>query len=686
MAKESGVARDTKRETILTTTNIRTLGSAIEERRRKRIAVLPLTNIGPDSEDEYFADGLTEELISTLSKITSFRVIARTSIMRYKKNTTKTISEIGKELGVHTIVEGSVRKSGKKLRVSAHLVDVKSEERKWSREYDREIEDVFQIQTDIAKKIAEALRVRILREEKNAIEKESTKIPEAYNEYLSGRYYWNQRTEEGLKKAIAHFEKALLEDPHFALAHTGISDSCAQLAWFEFLAPKEAFPKAREHAEKALVIDNHLAEAHTSLGLVMFQYDRNWSAAEKEFRRAIELNPNYAPAHQFFADYLKALGRFDEALFEMKQAHEIDPLSLAINTGIGHVLYLSRKYDLAIEQYRKSVQMDPTFVQARLWFGRPYLQKRMYKEAIQELEEAVKLSGGSNISLAVLGHAYASAGNEGEARNILETLLERSKGRYVPSYWIALVHIGLDDKEKAFEWLERAYEDRSSWLVWMKVEPRFDSLRSEKRFDSLLERMGLAYVTSSQIIGEKRKLAAIVFTDIVGYTALAQRDEALALELLKEEELVIRRILSKYDGKEIKTIGDSFLIEFPSALDATSFAIEIQSVFRERNSKLSDDKRKLELRIGIHLGDVVHREGDMFGDAVNVASRIQPLAQAGGICISQQVYDHVWNKLGEQYQFLEAGNQTLKNVRLPLAVYQIVLPGSAAKESIEATG
>ncbi|MDH2900891.1 MAG: adenylate/guanylate cyclase domain-containing protein [archaeon] len=652
-------------------------GPVAEEKHRQRIAVLPLTNISPDTADEYFADGLTEELISTLSKIAAFRVIARTSVMRYKKNTTKTIAEIGQELGVSTIVEGTVRKVGNKLRVSAHLVDVKSEERKWSRDYDREIENVFEIQTDIAKKIAESLKVRIIRAEKSAIEKESTKIPQAYNDYLNGRYYWNQRTEEGLKKAIEYFEKALSQDQHFALAHTGISDSYALLAWFEFLSPKEAFPKARTHAEKALVIDNELAEAHTSLGLVMFQYDHNWYAAEKEFRKAIELNPNYAPAHQFYADYLKALGRFDEALLEMKQAHEIDPLSLAISTGIGHVLYLSRQYDLAIEQYRKSVQMDPTFVQARLWFGRPYLQKGMFQEAINELEEAVKLSGDSNISLAVLGHAHASAGNKAEAQKILHNLLERSKSRYVPSYWIALVYIGLDDKEKAFEWLERAYEDRSSWLVWMKVEPRFDILRSDSRFDSLLARMGLAGVLSSPPgSAEKRSLAAIVFTDIVGYTALAQKDEALALELLKEEELIIRRIISEYNGREIKTIGDAFLIEFPSALDATSFAIEMQNAFRERNSKQSEDKRKLMLRIGIHVGDVVHREGDVFGDAVNVASRIQPLSQPGGICVSQQVYDHVWNKLDDRYRFIEAGRPSLKNVRLPLAIYEIVLSES----------
>ena len=641
-----------------------------------RIAVLPLANIGSLSEDEYFADGLTEELISTLSKIGAFRVIARTSIMRYKK-TSKTIAKIGQELAVSAIVEGTVRKAGTKLRVSAHLVNVKTEERIWSRDYDREIENTFEIQTDIAKKIADALKVRLLHEEKNAIEKESTKIPQAYNLYLNGRYYWNQRTDEGLKKAINYFEKALAVDPNFTLAYTGISDSYAQLAWFEFMSPREAFPRAKENAEKALKVDDKSAEAHTSLGLVLFQYDHNWSAAEKEFRKAIELNPNYAPAHQFFADYLKALGRFDEALFEMNQAQEIDPLSLAINTGIGHVLYLSRQYDLAIEQYHKSVRMDPTFVQARLWFGRPYLQKGMYEEAIRELEEAVKLSGGSNISLAVLGHAYASAGKKLEAEKILNQLFDRSKGLYVPSYWIALVFIGLSDKEKAFEWLERAYQDNSSWLVWMNVEPRFDILRLDKRFDSFLVKMGLAGTHSTRSVDEKRSLAAIVFTDIVGYTALAQRNETLALELVREEETIVRTILSKHSGREIKTIGDAFLIEFSSALDATNFAIEVQNHFRDRNNLKSNEEGKILLRIGIHVGDVVHREDDVFGDAVNIASRIQPLAQPGGICISQQVYDHVWNKLDERYQLEVAGKVSLKNVRLPLSVYEITFSTSS---------
>jgi tetratricopeptide (TPR) repeat protein len=309
--------------------------------------------------------------------------------------------------------------------------------------------------------------------------------------YLEGRHFLNTRTQNGLNTAIERFEKALEKDSQYALAYTGVADSYAVLALLEFIPPKDAFPKARKAAEKALDIDNRLPEAHTSLGLVMFQYDWDWEGAEKEFKRAIELNPSYAPAHQFYADLLKSQGRFDDALAEMGHAQALDPLSLAINTGVGHVLYLSRQYDPAIEQYQKAIKLDPEFVQARLWFGRPYLQKRMYKEAIAELNHAVTLSGGSTISLAMLGHAYAASGNKKEAEKINEKLTERSKHHYVPSYWIAMLRIGFGDKDESLTWLERAFQERSSWLVWAGVEPRFDTLRSDPRFASLMAKMKL---------------------------------------------------------------------------------------------------------------------------------------------------------------------------------------------------
>ncbi|MCI4335997.1 MAG: tetratricopeptide repeat protein [Thermoplasmata archaeon] len=456
-----------------------------------RIAVLPLTNISPEPKDEFLADGLTEELISVLSRVPGTRVIARTSAMRYKA-TTKGIAEIARELRVSNILEGSVRRDGQKLRVAVQLIDAHSEEHIWSAEYDRELSDIFSIQRDIARRVAKALRLHFRRSEQLSLERRSTPDIDAYTLYLEGRFRWNQRTEADLEAAIQLFEKAISKDPTFSLAHAGRADAYSSLALLEFLPPSDAFPKARASAEEALRIDPNLAEAHSALGLVRFQYEREFAGAERELRRGIELNPNYPAAHQFYADYLKALGRFDEALKEMGRALELDPVSLAINTGLGHVLYLSRQYDRAIEQYRSALALDPDFVQAHLWFGRPYLEKGMFDEAIRELRIAVELSKGSTISLAVLAHALASAGRSPEAREILTKLLDRARTSYLPSYWIALIFTGLGETDAAMTWLERAAQERSSWLVWIKVEPRFDALRPLPRFQSLLSRLGLS--------------------------------------------------------------------------------------------------------------------------------------------------------------------------------------------------
>jgi TolB-like protein/Tfp pilus assembly protein PilF len=462
-----------------------------------RIAILPFRNISPDSRDEFLADGLTEELISVVSRVPSARVIARTSAMRYK-GTTKGIAEISRELQVAAVLEGSVRKDGQKLRITAQLIDSRTEEHLWSADYDRELSDIFTIQRDIAGRIAKALKLQLRRSEQLAIERRATSDIDAYTLYLEGRFKWNQRSEVALNDAVELFQKAIAKDPTFALAHSGLADAYSTLALLEFLPPSDAFPKARNSAEAALRIDPNLAEAHSSLGLVKFQYEREYAAAEKELQKGIELNPNYPTAHQFYADYLKAMGRFDEALKEMGRALELDPVSLAISTGLGHVLYLSRQYDRAIEQYRSALKLDPDFVQAHLWFGRPYLEKWMFDEAIGELQKAVELSKGSTISLAVLGHALASAGRGAEARAILTKLLDRARTTYLPSYWIALIYTGLGETDQAMAWLERAAQERSSWLAWIKVEPRFDGLRALPRFQALLARLGLAFGSTDE--------------------------------------------------------------------------------------------------------------------------------------------------------------------------------------------
>jgi TolB-like protein/class 3 adenylate cyclase/Tfp pilus assembly protein PilF len=455
---------------------------------RDRVAILPLANISPDQADEYFADGMTEELISSVSRTKGLRVIARTSVMRYK-GSDKSIAEIGRELNVGSVLEGSVRKAGNKVRISVQFVDTSNEEPRWSQDYDREIEDVLEIQSDIAQKVAEALREHVLGATLSPEREKVTRDPEAYLNYLRGRQFWNRRTEASLKRAISFFEEALRIDSNYANAYTGLADSYATLALLEFMAPREAYPKAREAAEKALSLDPQLAEAHTSLGLIKFQYDWSWAEAEKELKEAIGINPNYPPAHHFYADLLKALSRFEAALSEIEKAQELDPLSLAINIGVGHVLYLSSQYDSAIEQYKRAVELDPEFMITHVWFGRPYLEKGMYQEAISELEKAVRLSGESTLALAMLGHGLASAGRKEEALHIIEKLKERSKSQYVPSYWMAVIYNGFRDRDQVLHWMRKAFEERSSWLVWSNVEPRFAWLRNDPEFASLLKEM-----------------------------------------------------------------------------------------------------------------------------------------------------------------------------------------------------
>jgi class 3 adenylate cyclase/TolB-like protein/cytochrome c-type biogenesis protein CcmH/NrfG len=645
-------------------------GPSIAPGGSHRLAVLPLTSISTGPKDDYFVDGMTEELISTLSKITGLKVIARTSAMHYK-GTDKTVAQVASELAVRSVVEGSVRRSGRALRIAVRLIDASTQEEIWAGSYDRELKDIFAIQHDIAQRIGRALKLRLVPRVGRAREGASTPEVNAHDLYLQGRFQWNLRTEAGLRASIGLFERAIEKDRTFALAFCGIADAWAQIGWLEFTAPTEAFPKAREAAEKALAIDDHLAEAHASLGFVRFLHERDWEATETELQRAIALNPSYPIGHQFYADYLKAMGRLDEALAEMKVALDLDPLSMAVNTGLGHVLYLARDFDAAIEQYQKALQIDPTFGPAHLWFGRPYLQKGMYDEAIAEIQQAVASSGRSTISLAVLAHAYASAGRPIEARKLLDELLERSRTRYLPSYWLALVFTGLGDSDQAMVWLERAYEERSSWLLWIKVEPRFDGLRSDPRFVSLLRRMRLEKdpPTGSPRISADRRLAAIMFTDMVGFTKVAQHDEPKALRLLEEHRSLLRPIFASRGGREVKTIGDGFMVEFASAVESVRCAVEIQAAMAQRNSSRTPEER-FQLRVGIHVGDVISERSDLLGDGVNIASRIEPLARPGGICITGPVWDQIRNKVDVHVEKLRA--VSLKHVSTPIDVYRVL--------------
>jgi class 3 adenylate cyclase/tetratricopeptide (TPR) repeat protein len=466
------------------------VGAALEKTSANRVAILPFSNISPEAADEYFADGMTEELIAVVSQTRGLHVIARTSMMRYK-GVSKPIAEIGRELRAGTVLEGSVRKAGDQIRISVQLIDAASEEPRWSQTYDRKLQDVFSIQSDIAGKVAEALREHVMAGQQPLNASTTTRSTKSYINYLRGRQLWNRRTEPDLRQAITFFEAALRADPAFARAYTGLADTYAVLALLEFMAPRQAFPRAREAVDHALALDADLVDAHTSLALIHFQYDWDWERAEAEFRRAIEIHPGYAPAHQFYADLLKARGRLAEAIAQINQARELDPLSLAINTAVGHVYYLDRQYDRAIQQYQHAVDLDPGFMATHLWFGRPYLEKGLYTDALRELETAVQLSGQSTVALAMLGHGLASAGHTSEAFGILEQLTERAKQHYVPSYWIAVIYNGLHDRDQVIAWLRKAFEERSSWLVWSNVEPRFDWIRSDPDFAALMREMKL---------------------------------------------------------------------------------------------------------------------------------------------------------------------------------------------------
>ncbi len=458
----------------------------------KSIAVLPFDNISPDPENEYFSDGLTEEIITHLSKIRSLKVISRTSIMRYK-GIKKPLREIAAELGVQHILEGSVRKYGNDLRIAAQLIDAIPDVHLWAETYRGKLEDVFAIQEKVAGEIVEALKLTLSPQEQKNLEKRQTENPEAYQLYLLGRFWWNKRTEEGMKKGIAFFNQAIEKDPEYALPYVGLADAHILLGVYGYLPFREVMPKAEKATLKAQKLDSTLAEAHASLAHFKMLYEWDWAGGEKAFLRTFELNPNYAAAYLWYSLTLSALGRLDEALAAIKRARELDPLSLIINTDVGLVQYLARRYDLAIEEFRKTLEIDPNFYVAHVLLGRAWVQVGNFDEATSELQKALELSGGSTLVLATRGYVYARAGRKAEALAVQEKLEEISKERYVSPYTQALLSTGLGETERAFEWLERALEERCLWAVHTPIagDPVFDPLRPDPRFSALLRRVGL---------------------------------------------------------------------------------------------------------------------------------------------------------------------------------------------------
>jgi TolB-like protein/Tfp pilus assembly protein PilF len=461
-------------------------------RDRRSVAVLPFVNLSVDPENEYFSDGVTEDIITHLCKISDLKVISRHSVMQFKEKA-HSLREIGQDLGVATILEGSVRRAADRVRITAQLVDVQTDEHIWAEMYDREFTDIFAIQSDVAIRIAGALEATLSPAVRALIEKEPTGSLDAHNSYLLGTFYWNKRTEEGFRRALEHFEEAIEEDSSHALAHVGVADCYNLLPFYGDAHPGQAHPKAKSAALRALELDDTLAEAHTSFAFVETWYDWDWSVAEAEFKRALALNPGYARAHHWCAWYHTIRGELDEAVARVTRARELDPLSLIINTDVGDLFYYSRRYDEALEQQRKTVNMDPSFWPAHVNLGRAFVQKELYQEAIDSFHKAIDLSKGHPSGVGVLGYAYAVCDMRSDSLDMLDKLEELSTRVNVPSYLRAMIYAGLGDKGQAFAWLERAHNERdSAWLIYyLKADPWADSLREDARFTRLLESMGL---------------------------------------------------------------------------------------------------------------------------------------------------------------------------------------------------
>jgi TolB-like protein/DNA-binding winged helix-turn-helix (wHTH) protein len=456
----------------------------------RSLAVLPLANFSSDSSQEYFADGMTEELITDLGQISALRVISRTSVMPYK-GVNKPLPQIGRDLDVQAIVEGSVFRSGDRVRISVQLIRVPADEHLWAQSYEGDLRDALALQHQVAQAIADQIRVTVSRQERVTLKKSKPVNAEAYDSYLKGRYYWNMRTAEGLTQAIEFFKRSIAADPSNAEAYSGLADSLALAADWKYglLAPAEAFPQAKAAADEAVALDDSLAEAHTSLAFVLDLYYWDWDAAEKEYRRAIELNPSYAMAHHWYSWHLFVMGHNAEALFEMRRGENLDPLSLIIRADLADALIVAHYYDEAVQQCERTMALDPRFGTGYFQMGQALVQKHQYEAAIVAFQKAIELSGHLGAFEANLANAYAISGHRAEAMTIARDLEAQSQLNPSADANVALIYVGLGDLDQAMSWLNKAYDARFNPSIL--VRPAFDPLRSNAQYVELRRRMGL---------------------------------------------------------------------------------------------------------------------------------------------------------------------------------------------------
>jgi len=467
-----------------------------DERGVTSLAVLPFKPLNAESDNEYLGPGIADTLITRLSNIRRLNVRSTNSVLKYVDMQSDPLAA-GRELGVDAVLDGKIQRAGERIRVTMQLIRVRDASTLWAEKFDEKFTDIFDVQDSISEQVMRALALQLTTAEQKLLTKRYTESAEAFQLYIKGRHFWNKRTVEGLKRGMGYAQQAIDIDPTYTMAYIGMADSYNLLAGYAGLAPKETFPKAKAAALRAQEIDDTLAEAETSLGFVNYKYEWNWAEAEERFRRAITLKPDYPTGHHWYGEFLATQGRFRESIDELERAQQLDPLSLPINTDLGQSFFFAGQYDRAIEQSLKALEMDQTFVRAQIILCAAYEQKGMYAEAIATLEGARAVAGTNPLATGGLGHAYALAGKREKALEALEELKKLSAERYVSAYNIAIIYTGLNDTERALWWLDRAFDNRDVWLVWLGVNPRFARLRRDARFTELLRRIGLAHLKSS---------------------------------------------------------------------------------------------------------------------------------------------------------------------------------------------